>query len=154
MYIVLPGLWVQPYALAARMKRLATEQAIVLACFLTCAAGVSSQKQGSSGSVLEASSAVKELRLQGLTGSLALLNNNKLQVKELRQGHLNPLSLQLCTTYSNMHALKLPSLSSGSASQVICHHPARLGVCHSAVTAVPTSLQHRPPPTDPAFAFL
>ena len=64
------------------MKRLATEQAILLACSLLCASVVRSERPGT---FLEQ---IQQLPagVQGVNGKLALLGSTELQVQELRQG--------------------------------------------------------------------
>ena len=66
------------------MKRLATEQAIGLACFLLCGSLVYSETSPLLGRQPEPISASKELYLHGLTGKVAVLSSKKLQVQELR----------------------------------------------------------------------
>ena len=66
------------------MKRLATEQAIGLACFLFCACLASSESLGALGIQNPAVFARKELHLQGLPGKLAVLGRRELHVEDLR----------------------------------------------------------------------
>lgn len=68
------------------MKRLATEQAILLACSLLCASVVRSERLGTFLEQIQQLPAGKELPLQGVNGKLALLGSTELQVQELRQG--------------------------------------------------------------------
>ena len=68
------------------MKRLATEQAILLACSLLCASLVRSERPGNSFERTQQLPAGKELPLHGVNGKLILLGSTELQVQELRQG--------------------------------------------------------------------
>ena len=68
------------------MKRLATEQAIGLACFLFCACLVSSEDTGVLETHIPAIASRKELHLQGLSGKLAVLGSRELHVEDLRCG--------------------------------------------------------------------
>lgn len=74
------------------MKRLATEQAIGLACFLVYACLVSSETLGALETHIPANFAQKELHLQGLSGKLAVLGSRELRAEDLRCGtQLHPI---------------------------------------------------------------
>lgn len=68
------------------MKRLATEQAILLACSLLCTSVVRSERPGTSFEQTQQLPTGKELPLHGVNGKLVLLSSTELQVQELRQG--------------------------------------------------------------------